>query len=743
MLFTTPIGGTAYKDWTIANYVDRDPSSGISDYRGGNISYNGHQGIDYTLPHFAAMDSGIPVYAAAPGTVISTHDGEFDRCTPENPCSDANFVVIDHGDGLVTRYWHLRKNSVSVAVGDRIEAGDEIALVGSSGVSSDAHLHFEVSLNGQIIDPYEDINRWWKDPTVYAGDVVGVLDYDIVAHAPSLSELRERPVAEDIFTQTPGQQVFMWTQLHGIDQGDELTFSFFRPDGTLYNQFSWEDVSAFSYGWWVAALGLPDLPQVGQWQVEFENNGKLLATDTFTVTTADEPVITATVLTNTGWTKDLDVQGYWTNKRDSVQDLTDGIEVAVGTTAKTLGGNDAIFGKVVSGNGILNQGKIVTGNGQDSLVGAVEGIGDFNSGIFQVSGSTLNTGEGKDSVTGEVIVKGNGSSNSSIFQEMSCMQTGGGSDDLHGIVSVEGDGNFNSGIFQRTDSNINTGGGKNSILGEVIVKGNGSSNSSIFQEMSRMQTGGGSDDLHGTVSVEGDGNFNSGIFQRTDSNMNTGGGHDTVTGQVIVQENGSNHSSIFQEMSRMQTGGGKDSITGTVTVEGSGENNSGIFQRTHSVINTGNGSDSITGEVQGNGAGIFNDATSLMTMGNGKDYLTGSVTGAGFGINNSGSINMGNHQDVVEGIGADAFYGFIGGGKVFLGAGADRIIGFGEQMVNGGTGIDTAEFEFSLDSSIRLGSSAANALNVIANGVTMAFVNVEKFMFNGDTFLLQELQNTS
>ncbi len=74
IFFQTPIGGVPYQDWTIVNYVDLDPSPGILDFRGGNYTYDGHNAIDFTLPHFEAMDSGVPIYAALAGTVIGVED---------------------------------------------------------------------------------------------------------------------------------------------------------------------------------------------------------------------------------------------------------------------------------------------------------------------------------------------------------------------------------------------------------------------------------------------------------------------------------------------------------------------------------------------------------------------------------------------------------------------------------------------------------------------------------------------
>ncbi|NLT94273.1 MAG: M23 family metallopeptidase [Clostridia bacterium] len=94
-----------------------------------------HSGVDI------AASYGNGVYAYSSGKVVEArYNGSY-----------GNNIVIDHGNGLKTRYAHLSK--ISVKVGQRVETGQRIGLVGSSGASTGPHLHFEVIKNGQTKNP--------------------------------------------------------------------------------------------------------------------------------------------------------------------------------------------------------------------------------------------------------------------------------------------------------------------------------------------------------------------------------------------------------------------------------------------------------------------------------------------------------------------------------------------------------------------------------------------------------------
>lgn len=94
-----------------------------------------HKGIDLAAP------TGTPVYATADGMVDLARWGR----------GYGLYIKLDHGADLETRYAHLSR--LAVAPGDRVEKGDVIGYVGSTGWSTGPHLHYEVRVNGVAVNP--------------------------------------------------------------------------------------------------------------------------------------------------------------------------------------------------------------------------------------------------------------------------------------------------------------------------------------------------------------------------------------------------------------------------------------------------------------------------------------------------------------------------------------------------------------------------------------------------------------
>ena len=113
-------------------------------YRWGRL----HAGIDISGCGF-----GSPIYSIGPGTVVSVTSGCPGQGYLGSGCGGGygNAVFIDHGNGMVVKYAHL--NTVNASVGQKVSRGTYVGTMGNSGSSSGTHLHFEVRVNGNPINP--------------------------------------------------------------------------------------------------------------------------------------------------------------------------------------------------------------------------------------------------------------------------------------------------------------------------------------------------------------------------------------------------------------------------------------------------------------------------------------------------------------------------------------------------------------------------------------------------------------
>jgi murein DD-endopeptidase MepM/ murein hydrolase activator NlpD len=102
-----------------------------------------HTGIDV-----GKNPDGTPIDGA---TIVAAGDGEVLFAGSKG--GYGNTVMIDHGDGVVTLYAHQRSGSIAVGVGQWVTKGQSIGQVGSTGYSTGPHLHFEVRVNGEPVDP--------------------------------------------------------------------------------------------------------------------------------------------------------------------------------------------------------------------------------------------------------------------------------------------------------------------------------------------------------------------------------------------------------------------------------------------------------------------------------------------------------------------------------------------------------------------------------------------------------------
>ena len=129
---------TPEREWTGQFTAPADAA--ISDVFGSQRIFNGktsspHLGLDFRVP------SGTPVEAMNNGTVLLARPLYF----------EGNFVVLDHGQGLLTIYMHL--SEFKVKEGDQVKRGQVIALSGGTGRATGPHLHVGVRWQGTYLDP--------------------------------------------------------------------------------------------------------------------------------------------------------------------------------------------------------------------------------------------------------------------------------------------------------------------------------------------------------------------------------------------------------------------------------------------------------------------------------------------------------------------------------------------------------------------------------------------------------------
>lgn len=249
-------------DCFVQNYVDTDPGPGMKDFACGRLTYDGHKGTDFRLPDLEAMRRGVAVVAAAPGTVARVRDGMEDVSIRQNGGSPAgreagNAVVVDHGNGWETQYSHLKRGSIAVKPGDRVEAGTPLGQIGLSGNTEFPHVDFGIRHDGRTLDPYTGreagggaapacpagtgdapvtADTLWSDDArrTLAYRPSALLGAGLAPEAPKEAVARDggyggssggRPLPADAPT------LGVWAELMGGRQGDRVTLEVTGPDG--------------------------------------------------------------------------------------------------------------------------------------------------------------------------------------------------------------------------------------------------------------------------------------------------------------------------------------------------------------------------------------------------------------------------------------------------------------------------------------------------------------------------------
>ncbi|MDT0558114.1 peptidoglycan DD-metalloendopeptidase family protein [Ichthyenterobacterium sp. W332] len=296
VLFNWPVektdGFTYNKVWGISNYVDHNANfpDQIQDYNCGTRSYDlssgyNHSGVDiFTWPFgWRQMDNDEAVIkAAAPGQIIFKHDGEFDRNCAIAGTLTWNAVYIQHADGTVTWYGHMKNGSVTTkAVGEMVSDGEVIGVVGSSGYSTGPHLHMETWSDNtytNLIDPYSgpcnplNANTKWQSQKPYWEPRINA----VLTHSNP-----------PVFNTCPNQETTNESNQFGINDpivfaiylgdqqaGTSINLKVVRPNNTVLYDWDFALTDTFSASYWYWTFNTLNIE--GEWKWEATYGGETI-----------------------------------------------------------------------------------------------------------------------------------------------------------------------------------------------------------------------------------------------------------------------------------------------------------------------------------------------------------------------------------------------------------------------------------------------------------------------------------
>ncbi len=231
----------------VANYVDVDPGEAAQDFRCRGRTYNGHDGTDFAIRDLAVMEQGVPVLASAAGVVRRVRDGLKDQPVTDDTSrvrivgrECGNGVMLDHGDGWRTQYCHLRRGSIRVKPGERVESGSLLGLVGLSGKTKFPHVHVTVRHYGRVVDPFTGQlasagcglggKPLWQDDAQISYEDVALYNAGFSPEPPNVEAIRRGKRPPNSFSPTAPALV-LWVDVFGVQAGDGVRFRIVGPDG--------------------------------------------------------------------------------------------------------------------------------------------------------------------------------------------------------------------------------------------------------------------------------------------------------------------------------------------------------------------------------------------------------------------------------------------------------------------------------------------------------------------------------
>lgn len=309
-LFIWPVQSAADTDynsvWGISNYVDHNTNGPnlLEDYNCGTRTYDtqdgyDHQGLDIYLWPFSwkMMDEGAAeIVAAAAGQIIYKSDGNFDRSCDFSTTTPWNAVYIMHSDGSIAWYGHMKNGSTtSKGLGATVAQGEYLGTVGSSGISTGPHLHFEVyDHNNQLIDPYDGTcnmmnpDSWWQSQKPYLNPGINAVFTQTSPTNFSSCPNQESTYLSDIFD--TDDTIYFMAYLRDQLNGTTGNFRILRPDNSVLNAWDYDfDIDYYSSWVYWFYSGVFDMNGIWTWEVTYAGETVTHSFEVTGVLSVDEP----------------------------------------------------------------------------------------------------------------------------------------------------------------------------------------------------------------------------------------------------------------------------------------------------------------------------------------------------------------------------------------------------------------------------------------------------------------------
>lgn len=275
--------------YAITSFVDHNPAfpNQLLDHNCGVRTYdatNGnHRGTDIASFPFGwqkMADNVVEIIAAADGVIIAKSDGQPDQSCLSLIYPTENGVYIRHEDGSVAWYIHLKTGSLTTkAVGSTVTKGEYLGIMGSSGLSSGPHLHFEVrDVNNNVIDPFagncNSLNgntSWWATQQPYYNPGIN----KVVTHsaAPVGGCANEEAInIKNVFL--PGESIYCAAYFRDLLANTTANYRIYTPANAVHATWDFTPTDNFPAAYGYIYFGAPALP--GNWRLEVTYNGKTI-----------------------------------------------------------------------------------------------------------------------------------------------------------------------------------------------------------------------------------------------------------------------------------------------------------------------------------------------------------------------------------------------------------------------------------------------------------------------------------